>query len=83
MATHVFTPTHYYNTLGSHEPVLAIASGDHVRTVTVDARGINQLGQSVATRGNPQTGPFFVEGAEPGDVLAVRFHELRPNRPTG
>ena len=29
--------------------------------------------------GNPLTGPFFVEGAEPGDALAVTIHEIRPS----
>lgn len=29
---------------------------------------------------NPQTGPFFVEGAEPGDTLAVRILKLEPAR---
>jgi acetamidase/formamidase len=27
---------------------------------------------------NPQTGPFFVEGAEPGDTLAVHFRSITP-----
>ena len=29
---------------------------------------------------NPQTGPFFVEGAEPGDTLAVKILRLEPAR---
>jgi len=29
---------------------------------------------------NPQTGPFYVEGAEPGDTLAVHFVSVRPAR---
>ncbi len=29
---------------------------------------------------NPQTGPFYVEGAEPGDTLAVRILKLEPAR---
>ena len=32
--------------------------------------------------GNPQTGPFFVEGALPGDILAVHLVSLQPNRDT-
>ena len=32
--------------------------------------------------GNPQTGPFYVEGAMPGDVLVVHVRKLRLNRPT-
>ncbi len=34
-------------------------------------------------RGNPMTGPFYVEGAEPDDVLAVTIENIVPNRPTG
>src|SRR5690606_21266141 len=33
--------------------------------------------------GNPQTGPFYVEGAEPGDALAVHIRRLTPNRKRG
>jgi acetamidase/formamidase len=29
---------------------------------------------------NPQTGPFFVEGAAPGDTLVVRIEKLEPAR---
>jgi acetamidase/formamidase len=29
---------------------------------------------------NPQTGPFYVEGAEPGDTLAVHFVSIQPAR---
>ena len=29
---------------------------------------------------NPQTGPFYVEGAEPGDTLAIRILKLEPAR---
>ena len=29
---------------------------------------------------NPQTGPFYVEGAEPGDTLAVHFISIEPAR---
>jgi amidase len=29
---------------------------------------------------NPQTGPIFVEGAEPGDTLAVRMEGIEPKR---
>jgi len=37
----------------------------------------------VAERPNPQTGPFYVEGAEPGDTLALRLDRLTPNRDSG
>ena len=29
---------------------------------------------------NPQTGPFYIEGAEPGDTLAVHFVSIEPAR---
>ena len=32
---------------------------------------------------NPQTGPFYVEGAEPGDTLALHFADLTPARDWG
>lgn len=80
--THRFEPHRYYIAIGSHEPALRIASGDTVETSTVDSRGQDRNGVQVCERGNPQTGPFFVEGAEPGDVLAVRFDRIVPNRDT-
>ncbi len=83
MTRHEFQPTHYYNTIGSHPPVLRIAPGDTVATSTVDAMGCDATGEQVATRGNPQTGPFFVAGAEPGDSLVLRLDRLTPNRPIG
>src|ERR1700754_1315276 len=32
---------------------------------------------------NPQTGPFFVEGAEPGDTLVLHFVSMEPARDWG
>lgn len=83
MTTHHFTPTHYFNTLGSHEPVLRIRPGDTVVTTTVDARGQDASAAQVTRPGNPMTGPFYVEGAEPGDTLVVHLDKLTPNRPYG
>ena len=83
MAKHTFQPERYYSTFGAHEPVLRIAPGDSVATTTVDARGMNAALETVGGRPNPQTGPFHIEGAEPGDTLVVRFDRIRPNRDTG
>jgi acetamidase/formamidase len=83
MATHEFHPDHYYSTMGNHPPVLHIAPGDTVITTTVDAAGQDANLQVVGQRPNPQTGPFFIEDAEPGDTLVVRFDRIRPNRDTG
>ena len=80
MATHDFEPTRFHVTIGSHEPVLRIASGDTVRTWCVDSGGSDRNGEQITDGGNPQTGPFFVEGGEPGDTLAVRLDRIEPNR---
>jgi amidase len=83
MATHRFQPTHYHTTLGPHAPVMRVAPGDTVITTCVDARGFDRHDRRVTPPGNPMTGPFFVEGAEPGDTLVVRLERLTPNRRRG
>lgn len=83
MTTHIFTPTHYYNTIGWHEPVLEIDPGDRVITTTLDAAGRDDHGDEVTSPGNPQTGPFYVRGAEPGDTLVFHIERVTPNRPYG
>ena len=81
--THRFEPKRYHTTFSfAHEPVLKIAPGDRVITTTIDARGFDAHNQKVGERPNPQTGPFYVEGSEPGDVLVVRFEKIEPNRAT-
>ena len=80
---HHFTPTRYYTTLGPHPPGLRVGDGDTLVTTTVDAWGIDHRREQVTPRSNPQTGPFYVEGAEPGDTLAVDLEEIRPNRAYG
>ncbi|MGI4790981.1 MAG: acetamidase/formamidase family protein [Janthinobacterium lividum] len=83
MTTHHFTPDHYFSTLGTHPPVLHIGDGDTVRTTTLDAGGFDVNRERRHVGANPMTGPFFVEGAEPGDMLAVRLDRLHPNRRFG
>src|SRR5690349_8762793 len=79
--THRFTPTQYYNTWSAaHPPALRIKPGDRVVTKTVDAAGVDWNGKTVATGPNPQTGPFYIEGAEPDDMLVVTFDKIDTNR---
>ena len=80
---HSFEPDKYYLSIGSHSPALKIHSGDTVNTNTLDAGGFDKNGVSVSGRGNPQTGPIYVEGAYPGDVLAVKLNSIWPNRGHG
>ena len=83
MTHHHFEPHTYWNSFGSHPPALRIRPGDTVITSTVDASGLDQLEQPVAQGSNPETGPFYVEDAAPGDTLVVHLDALGPNRLTG
>lgn len=83
MTRHRFEPARYYVSIGSHEPALTIAPGDTVTTTTVDSRGFDADDNQVTPPGNPMTGPFHVEGAEPGDTLVVRLDRVRPSRRRG
>ncbi len=62
------------------EPVAHLKSGDILDTNTLDCFGnaIKKPGDtlSMVKGDNPLTGPFFVEGAEPGDTLAAKILEL-------
>ena len=78
---HRFTPQQFYNTYSfAHPPALHVKPGDRVVTKTIDAAGVDWNGKSVGSGPNPQTGPFFVDGAEPGDVLVVTIEKLDTNR---
>ena len=83
MAIYEFQPETYYTALGAYKPALEIADGDTVITTTVDNAGRDASDQQVTPGGNPQTGPFQIAHAEPGDTLAVRFDRLWPNRSIG
>jgi acetamidase/formamidase len=53
-----------------------------VSTKTVDAAGADADGKTVTPGGNPETGPFYVDGAEPDDMLVVTLDRIEPNRAT-
>jgi len=81
--THRFVPTTFYNSFSfAHPPALRIKPGDRVVTTTVDAAGSDAGNRPVASGPNPQTGPFYIEGAEPGDMLVVTLQRIEPNRGT-
>jgi amidase len=61
-------------------PALRVHPGDTVRTWGVDAGGVDHKGQRRSPGGNPQTGPFYIEGALPGDTLVVKLNRVRTNR---
>jgi acetamidase/formamidase len=81
--THDFEPQEYqHNYSAAIAPVLHVFPGDTVRTSTVDSGGLDAKRVRRASGGNPQTGPFYIEGALPGDTLVVKLNQVRLNRDT-
>jgi amidase len=79
--THDFEPTEFHRVFSDAiPPVLHIFPGDTVRTWTVDAGGVDSKGVRRSQGGNPETGPFYVEGALPGDTLIIKLNRVRLNR---
>lgn len=77
-------------TFGGVKPVMKIKPGQALKLWSEDAfndtiKSINDLSsEKVDLRYvNPQTGPFYVEGAEPGDTLAIHIVDLKPARNRG
>ncbi|MDQ2890523.1 MAG: acetamidase/formamidase family protein, partial [Gemmatimonadota bacterium] len=75
---------------GGAAPRQRIGPGTRIVTWTEDCfdgtvRTAADLPSKVMPPGhdNPQTGPFFVEGAEPGDTIAVHILKLEPARDYG
>ena len=80
-------PEQFAYTFGGREPVLRVRAGDIIEMSTEDCfggrvRGVDDLPSVVCEFPylNPVTGPFFVEGAEVGDTLALHFVEIAPAR---
>jgi acetamidase/formamidase len=74
-------------TFGGCAPIMRIAPGDVLDLFTEDAfAGRIRSSDDLPSRSiqypfiNPQTGPFHVEGAEPGDTLAIHLIDVRPAR---
>jgi amidase len=79
--THTFTPTEFHRTFSyTIPPALRIFPGDTVKTKSVDAGGTDENSVRRSLGGNPLTGPFYVEGAIPGDTLVIKLNRVRTNR---
>jgi acetamidase/formamidase len=83
-------PSEFAWTFGGVPPVRKVKPGDVLELWTEDAFGgkvrtVDDLVSRVIEFPfvNPQTGPFFVEGAEPGDTLAIHFVSIEPSRDWG
>jgi amidase len=78
---HDFKPQTFFREFSAAtKPVLTVWPGDTIHTTTVDAGGTDENGVSRVLGGNPQTGPFYVETAAPGDTLVVTVVRLKLNR---
>jgi formamidase len=78
---------HHFGWDNSIEPVLSVAPGQTVEIQTIDSSG-GQLGPSSTLddlnalsfdKVNPVTGPIYVEGAQPGDAVAITFLDFKPS----
>ena len=87
-----FTPDReqYAYTFGGSAPVMTVKPGTALRLWSDDAfcgalRSVDDLSsEKVDLRFvNPQTGPFYVDGAEPGDTLVLHLVSLEPARDWG
>jgi len=74
-------------TFGGVAPTHRIKPGTRIVSWSEDCfdGALNRPGQKPSVvltpgRDNPQTGPFYVEGAEPGDTLVIRIDKLTPAR---
>jgi acetamidase/formamidase len=77
----------YTYTFGGAAPVMRVKPGTALRLWSDDAfggalRSVEDLSSDKVDLRfvNPQTGPFYVEGADPGDTLALHFVALEPAR---
>ena len=80
----------YAFTFGGVAPIREVKPGTLMQLWTEDAfcgtiRSTMDLPSTALTMPfvNPQTGPFYVAGAEPGDTLALHFVDLSPARHFG
>jgi acetamidase/formamidase len=80
-------PSEFAWTFGGVKPIRTVRPGTILELWTEDAfggkvRGPDDLVSKVIEFPfvNPQTGPFLVEGAQPGDTLALHFISIEPSR---
>jgi acetamidase/formamidase len=81
------TEGEYAWTFGGVPPVARVRPGTVLEVYTEDCfggkvRSVDDLASEVCQFPmlNPQTGPFYIEGAEPGDTVAVHFVSIEPAR---
>ena len=87
---HEADPSSLIYTLGGAAPVVSVRPGTLISTSTLDCfggrvRSSSDLSTQVCDPRylNPQTGPFYIEGAMPGDTIAVHFVSIEPRESWG
>lgn len=83
----IHQPGDYQYVYGPYaEPVARVALGERVTIYTADAannkltREDQPLASVLGPYLNPQTGPLYIEGVEPGDTLVVKLESLEATR---
>lgn len=78
---------HHFGWDNSIDPILSVTPGQSIEIETIDSSG-GQLGPDSTLadlsalsfdKVNPVTGPVFVEGADPGDAVAITFLDFKPS----
>lgn len=78
---------HHFGWDNSLEPVLIVKPGQTIALETIDSSGgqlsrtsdLDDLRAMDFERVNPVTGPIFIEGAEPGDAIAIEILVFQPS----
>ncbi|MFK7853660.1 MAG: acetamidase/formamidase family protein [Granulosicoccus sp.] len=78
---------HHFGWDNSIEPLLSVQPGKTVAVETIDSSGgqlsatatLSDLEKLDFEKVNPVTGPIYIEGAEPGDVVVISFLEFHPS----
>ena len=74
----------YYEFSRHNEPRLRVRPSETIVVESEDAfsgqirTDADRRDKTKVPLGNPQTGPIFVEGAEPGDALAIKIESIEP-----
>lgn len=89
MKKHLIKTENYKYVFSPYEnPIAYVESGDMLEIYTEDAF-VGRLDredknpETVAPFCNPQTGPIYINGAEPGDTLKINIHKIEPVRDWG
>ncbi len=89
-----FLSSRFHYTFGVHEPTLTVQPGAMLRVTCPDCDNVMADGSELtqeqrhvdapdSVQGNPLAGPIHIEGAEPGDTLAVTIDSIELDRDWG